>query len=233
MLPDDFLTAVDATFCSCLKKDEDFVIDDKKFHWCKKFGSMLHFYGKRDSYFPFQAVVGPDWPVVVLVYFLIIFINIVVLYYISALGAAVIAIGVCGFVVVLCSYSFVACSNPGVVFQAPPINLDDKISHDVEARHPSSPSEDQKPLNGLVAVPNSIECGHCKGQRPFTARHCSYCKHCIDKLDHHCPWCGKCIGGDTIAAFNIFIYSLCFQVYFLIGSAIYYGVTVIMRSASN
>lgn len=36
--------------------------------------------------------------------------------------------------------------------------------------------------------PATMECGQCRFQRPYSARHCAYCENCIDKLDHHCPW---------------------------------------------
>lgn len=76
----------------------------------------------------------------------------------------------------------------------------------------------------LPPVPSisTIECGQCKLQRPYTARHCCYCKVCIDDLDHHCPWSGKCIGKKNLRLFYTFTGLLSYQTYYLLGTFIYY-----------
>lgn len=77
------------------------------------------------------------------------------------------------------------------------------------------------------AVPSTIECGQCKIQRPYTARHCYYCKVCINELDHHCPWCGQCIGEENMKFFQCFVGWLSFQCYFLLCSFLYFVVVVV------
>lgn len=71
-------------------------------------------------------------------------------------------------------------------------------------------------------IPSTIECGQCKIQRPFSARHCYYCKVCVNELDHHCPWCGQCIGEANLKSFHCFIGCLSFQFYFLLCSLLYF-----------
>lgn len=130
-------------------------------------------------------MVGPDWPIVVLVYFLIVVIDTVVLGVISPLGWPPVLIGIVGAVFLLFAYSFVACSDPGIVYRP---NFTETESHvsDVE----ESIAKDSTERNGrlMQRIPDTVECGHCQFKRPYSARHCHYCKVCIDDLDHHCPW---------------------------------------------
>ena len=78
-------------------------------------GSIL-LCGKRQSYFPFQCFVGPDWPMLILVYTLILVANISVLPKVYILGWPILLIGVTGFTLLLYFYTAVACSNPGIIF---------------------------------------------------------------------------------------------------------------------
>lgn len=73
--------------------------------------------GKRQSYFPFHCIVGPDWPVVVMVYVLILAANLIVLPIVAPLGLPVVIIGVTGFLSLLYCYSAVACSDPGIIYE--------------------------------------------------------------------------------------------------------------------
>jgi hypothetical protein len=251
MINPDFTRTLEKWICIGLKeakKEENFV-DDGKFHFLRKFNGSILIYGRRRSSFPFHCLVGPDWPMVMLVYSLIISINIIVLYFVSDLGYPVIIIGGLGACLVLLSYSFTSCSDPGYIFEcdyAPPppppttcttcnnqkgdvemgecSSVQARTSQEVNPITPSSP----KVSSGLTAVPppSTIECGHCQLQRPYSSHHCTFCSNCVEKLDHHCPWCGKCIGKKNMNAFQTFLMSLCFQFYFLIGAAVYYGISV-------
>ena len=139
-------------------------------------------------------MVGPDWPIVVLVYFLIVAIDTIVLGVISPLGWPPVLIGIVGAVFLLFAYSFVACSDPGIVYRPRLTESESQVS-DVE----ESIVKDSTERNGqlMQRIPDTVECGHCQFKRPYSARHCHYCKVCIDDLDHHCPWWVHCI--------NIFI----------------------------
>jgi hypothetical protein len=178
------------------------MIDDGKcVSWPTKVGTSYLICGKRKSYFPFQCLLGPDWPVVVIVYVLIFVINAVILYVISPLGWPPVLIGVVGALILLFIYSLVACSDPGIIYKndyTPLHTVEDPQNRDVEdpmhaqnqtvlitSTTHSTPTIHR---SNNPAVPNTMECGQCEFKRPVTARHCSYCKTCIDDLDHHCPW---------------------------------------------
>lgn len=79
-------------------------------------GGSILFCGKRQSYFPFQCFVGPDWPMLILVYTLIIVVNTIGLSIISYLGWPVLMIGLITTCLLLYFYSAVACSDPGIIF---------------------------------------------------------------------------------------------------------------------
>lgn len=292
--------------------------DEEEASWCSpvQIGGSFLLCGKVRNTFPFQCMVGPDWMIVVLVYFLVLSINGLVLGIISTtLGYVPVVIGCFGMVVLLALYSATACSDPGIVlyndFNESERNSGGHSRHsgeggDIEsnsthALHPgsdevaasdtrSSKSDESAegsavPLKSSVRdapklgsvgpavvststnngstsinatddsspearstsyaatrrtsaggvnssaprinismpnVPAAIECGQCSFKRPYSARHCTYCENCIDKLDHHCPWCGKCIGRRNIKVFWAFTTMLCVQLYFLIGTFVYY-----------
>ncbi len=250
MINPECTRSLEKLICVGLKeaKKEEWHTDDGKFHFMRKFNGSILLCGKRRSSFPYQCLVGPDWPMVMFVYFLIITINIGVLYAISSLGYPVIIIGGVGATIVLVSYTFTACSDPGEIYEddypvCQPTNTNIP-NHDIESGNNSTSIQSRSPLDSTSITPstsstlknesvmpmvppiNSIECGHCQLQRPYSARHCQYCTNCIDHLDHHCPWCGKCIGKKNINYFYVFVSSLCFQMYFLIGAGIYCAIYV-------
>ena len=79
-------------------------------------GGHILICGRKKSFFPFHCMVGPDWPIVVVVFTMIISVNVIVLPIISALGWPVLLIGLVGFISLLASYASVACSDPGIVY---------------------------------------------------------------------------------------------------------------------
>jgi hypothetical protein len=206
----------DSTFCCVAKQDESDkrLIDDGT---CVKgpirIGSSILLCGKRKGYFPKQLFVGPDWPLVILVYCLIIGINVVVLGVISPLGWPPVLIGIFICCCLLVAYSCVACSNPGIIFK------NDYTIPDADIEDGKSPDE-------VAWRPRTIECGQCELKRPMSGHHCHYCEVCVDELDHHCPWCGKCIGKNNIKSFWLFVYSMNVQLYYLLGVFIYYIIAV-------
>ena len=110
------------------------LIDDSKFVMCfrdkpMRVGEQWLLCGRRRSRFPFHLMVGPDWPMVVLVYALIISINSIVLGVASpCLGWPVLLIGLSGFGLLLLAYTSVACSDPGIIYQ----DLEDAVDSDIE-----------------------------------------------------------------------------------------------------
>jgi hypothetical protein len=102
-----------------------------------KVGDSILICGRRKSYFPFQCLVGPDWPIVVLVYFLIISIDAFVLYVVSPLGWVPVMLGGIGAVAVLIFYSMVACSDPGIIYKNDytPMSEMTPLGADIEAHN--------------------------------------------------------------------------------------------------
>lgn len=249
MLHSSITNTLEKCFCIGLKeaKKEEWFVDDGKWHFMKRFDRNIILCGRRRSYFPFHCHVGPDWPMIILVYFLVIFIDGIVLWAIHEIGYPTIIIGGIGTVIVLISYTATACTDPGMIYETdyskPMIsNTTSSSGRDIEmndnslsvsSRQPSEASNEllgtvQKTPSGLPVVPpiSTIECGNCHLQRPYSSHHCHYCKTCVDRLDHHCPWCGKCIGKENLNFFHVFLFSLSLQFYFLIASSIYYAISV-------
>mmetsp|Transcript_17360 Transcript_17360/g.23855 ORF Transcript_17360/g.23855 Transcript_17360/m.23855 type:complete len:239 (+) Transcript_17360:31-747(+) len=221
MLQENIRGFFDSIFCPCVTNDTS-LSDDGNFVSCYKpvrVGNSILLCGKRKSAFPFQFMVGPDWPMVALVYILIVVVDIVVLSVIAPIGWPPVLIGIVGAICLLIAYSMVACSDPGIVYSND-IQSDDT---DLEESKKTSPQgESTRNARLMQRIPDTVECGHCQFKRPYSARHCHYCKVCIDDLDHHCPWCGKCIGKKNLRYFHTFLHVLCFQFYYLLGALIYF-----------
>lgn len=168
--------------------------------------------GKRSLPYPLHCIIGADWPMVVLVYALILTINIVVLKVIAVLRSPLIPIGIFGFCFLLCSYTCVACSDPGIVYRkrvgAAAAQEVEMVSNDedrtrligtsdgcaaevveVDALETSHDrDEDATVHNAATAVPcasKTLECGACKLQRPPSARHCYFCRTCERAMHIH------------------------------------------------
>lgn len=124
MINDQSRQCFEKAFCCGLIKENTngyhYTVDDGKFYSCTRFGQTIHIYGKREGYFPFHAVLGPDWPIVILVYTLVIGANVLVLGGVYQLGYVVTVIGVSGCLFLLLMYSATACSDPGTIFNKPP-----------------------------------------------------------------------------------------------------------------
>lgn len=205
MIDDDHQKHIDdfvERYCfhiDALPKGEEIVDDDIFYTRPIRIRKSILLCGRKSSYFPFHCMVGPDWPIVIITYAMIIVINVVIICVTSPLGWAIILAACCGFFCLLMSYSAVACSDPGIIFKP-------KSSTPTELVITSSPDSivdvenlgqdmitsdfggNQQTLNNSQTEDSStMACGQCDIRRPLTARHCSYCDVCIDKLDHHCP----------------------------------------------
>ncbi len=151
--------------CPCLRDAP--LIDNNEFV-CQptKVGDSILIYGRRKSYFPLQCLVGPDWPIVVLVYFLIIAIDGIVLYIVSPLGWVPVMLGGIGAGAVLVFYSMVACSDPGIIYKNDftPTNEMTPLGVDIEAHNHGSP---------LVSAPTHgssvVVVGHLSEKNPVAS----------------------------------------------------------------
>jgi hypothetical protein len=186
MIGDSVRASLEAVFCPCVTSNGNDMMDNgKPVTAPTRIGSSILLCGRRKSYFPNHCLVGPDWPFVVCVFFLIVVINGVVLGVVSPLGWPPVLIGIIGAIALLVSYSMTVFSDPGIVYKSD-YSLAESIQEgDIEeSSHTSTTPIRQAPnLNQAT-----IECGNCQFQRPRTAHHCTYCKTCVEKLDHHCPW---------------------------------------------
>ena len=95
-------------------------------------GHSILLCGKRKSSFPFQLFIGPDWPMLILVYTLILIPNIIILPIVFTLGLPVQIIGLFGFLGLLYCYSAVSCSDPGIVFDDRVLKVDSVDNIDEE-----------------------------------------------------------------------------------------------------
>eukprot|EP01031_Cornospumella_fuschlensis_P037335 gene37335-45328_t len=191
--------------CSCVIEDHSMVDDGSFTCWPRRIGSR------------------PDWPLVALVYFLIISINVIILSVASPLGWPPILIGLIGAISLLTTYTLTVCSDPGIVYKNDYVAAStEAVPQDVESSPNSSMLQQTNRPMEMVHSSDLMECGQCQFLRPKCARHCTYCKVCVDELDHHCPWSGKCIGRRNLKVFYSFLHTLCFQIYYLAGLLIYY-----------
>jgi hypothetical protein len=85
-------------------------------------------------------------------------------------------------------------------------------------------------VTGVPPPERKVPCGRCEIDRPMQARHCEHCGACIRNIDHHCPWSGKCIAENNMRQFNWFLGVLCFEMYFMLGTFIYYWVACYTNS---
>ena len=248
------------------------MFDDAEFLCCQRVGGSTRgegsilLCGKKRSFFPLHCLVGPDWPIVVMVYTLIIVITIGVLVLVSPLGWPVGLIGGLGCLSLLCFYSATACSDPGIIYkyaedepkeakvaeltcanifggrvadggEVDSSRLSRSSGGNAEGANDISVTSDSgsylmpierkatPPLELNIfgtPKPDHIPCGHCNIQRPRGAGHCHYCGTCVNMLDHHCPWSGKCIGKKNLNVFYLFLGTLCWQIYFLLGAFVYF-----------
>lgn len=122
MIANEVVDVLNRLCCSCVNEEslnyKDDLIDDDLFITKPiKIGKNILLYGKRKSYFPFHCLVGPDWPMIIIVYFLIISINAVFLWIFSALGWIPVIIGLFSTICILISYSITIFSDPGIIYK--------------------------------------------------------------------------------------------------------------------
>lgn len=198
MISHEYTERIESLCCSCVVENDSLQDDGRPVLSSVRIGRSILLYGKRKSNFPFHCLIGPDWPLVVVVIALIVSINVAVLYVISPLGWPPVLIGIVGFVVLLSAFCYTAFSDPGIIYNderpssshrsVSNTDLENPMDIKLQTRSSSLHVPIISASSPMPSVPNSIECGQCKLQRPYTARHCDYCKVCIDRLDHHCPW---------------------------------------------
>jgi hypothetical protein len=183
--------------CCCFLRESPLIDNNEFVAQPTRVGSSILICGRRKSRFPFQCLVGPDWPIVLVVYALIVGIDGLVLWIVSPLGWVPVLIGTVTCIILLYFYSSVACSDPGIIYKNDFTSLKESTSPcgmDIESCADTSHKPHVHSIslprhaNQLLAIPDTMDCGQCDLKRPVTARHCVHCETCIDELDHHCPW---------------------------------------------
>ena len=86
-------------------------------------GTSLMVWGRKNSYFPYQCFLGPDWPIVIMTYVMIIVINVVVLAVVAPIGLPAVGVGACTGCILLYYYSAVVGTNPGIIYRDEDIPL--------------------------------------------------------------------------------------------------------------
>lgn len=207
----------------CVRKDTTEVERtlDGKFHLRPHMvGHSILLYGKKNSRWPMQAMIGPEWPCMVFTNLLIIvpsyffLVNVAVHWH-----PAVLVIGIITSCTLLCAFLCTACTDPGIIWIDP---------EDMELSRGGTQlkTREEKLESGTSSIGVSqvkgklIMCGTCRIDRPVTAKHCYECGVCVDELDHHCPWTGKCIAKKNLFTFYAFLWSLMVQLAFVISIVI-------------
>jgi hypothetical protein len=194
MISQDIRKPLERWFCPCVRAGEDLSDDGQWVSSPIKIGSSILMYGRRKSAWPAHCLVGPDWPFVLLVLFLIVAVNVTVLAVIAPIGWPPVFIGMLGTVVLGVSYCRTAFSDPGIVYKNDCDSSHSNISQDIESVEDKPTLQtpimqgSEVPSVSARHLPHSMDCGQCNFKRPHTARHCDYCGTCVDQLDHHCPW---------------------------------------------
>lgn len=139
-------------------KYDDYLVDDGKtviccYHRPVRVGANILCYGKRVSYWPWQCLIGPDWPCSMFTYVAIIAVHAFVLGITSIhLGWPVLLVGSMGGCGLLYVYSMVACSNPGMVLKPISEVYAGDVENDVESGNGNDEREDK--VVTTVSAPN-------------------------------------------------------------------------------
>ncbi len=213
-----------AAYCGLIKRGstKEERTDDGKFYFRPNMvGNCILLYGKKNSRFPMQAFVGPEWPcmlfttslIVVPSYFWII--NVA-----SDWHPAVMVFGILTTLTLLSAYLLTACTDPGIVWVEPETTLES-----VKVATQGKTLEEKLEAGSASTIKTEgksrmIMCGTCQIERPVTAKHCYECGVCVDDLDHHCPWTGKCIAKKNLTTFYAFLWSLSLHLLFVIALVI-------------
>ncbi len=121
MVPDQIRQSLKPYICCCVKpgiEGTELFDDDRYIAWPEWIGNSIIFWGKRQSKFPYHCFVGPDWPVVIMTYFLIILFNGVVMGIISPLGWPFLLAIALSCAMLLYWYSAVIATNPGIIYRS-------------------------------------------------------------------------------------------------------------------
>ena len=147
----------------------------------QRLGNTFAFFG--DIYGDPKIIIGPHWPLYVLVVSFITY-GIPYIYnrFDELFNIYLKIIGIIIYLIFLISYTYTVLINPGYP------------KHDIG----SITGEPRKKF---------YYCNICKlwANKEKNTMHCNDCNICVEGIDHHCPWTGKCIGERNLIPFYIFL----------------------------
>lgn len=120
MIPEDQKDCLKAMFCCCVRPSRvghELYDDDRFVTFPEYVGNHILCWGKKNSQFPAQCFLGPDWPVVLLTYAMIIGINVIVLAVVSPLGWPLVLVGAITCCILLYFYSATVGTESGIIFK--------------------------------------------------------------------------------------------------------------------
>ena len=206
--------------CFCVHvppKEEQRRLDNIHYWRPQRIGNSFLLCGKKNTAFPQQCFVGPEWPCMVITNILIIVPTYFFIVNIAAdLDMIVVILAIITVSILLVMFAATACSEPGIIWV--PGDFDGAQAKSAEEKLESGYVKTFTPAGATVST---IQCGQCQIERPRSAAHCYECGLCVDDLDHHCPWTGKCIAKKNLQRFHGFLYSLCFHLLFVVSTLIY------------
>ena len=161
----------------------------------KRFGILICKIGNTiafgfDGNFTPKYIIGPHWPLFVIMNFIIVGLTIFLLksffkYFGTLIHKIIFVILV---IITLIIYYITFLINPGIV------------------------------LNKQRDIQNQSYCNKC--QVYFNPNnkvlHCNFCGVCIEGMDHHCVWVGKCVGKNNVKIFYGLLFSVGFTYLLLI-----------------
>lgn len=181
----------------------------------------------RRRAWPLACILGPDWGILCLTYFLVLAPSSVWLALVTPrLHRALFGVGLASFLVVVLALTFTAYSDPGTVPKTTPGQLllqKKRIARAAELaeRKKCKDEAHYRPgAAGAMALSRFSSCSICNVLRDYGTSHCTSCNACCVDLDHHCPWTGKCIGKGNLKSFFVFVYSLGVHIALVVTSTI-------------
>jgi hypothetical protein len=120
MIAENSKECLKAAFCCCVKPSRSGheLFDDDRFVTTPEYvGAHILLWGKKNSRFPYQCFLGPDWPVVLLTYALIIGVNVIVLSVVSPIGWPFVVVGAFTCLILLYFYSATVGTDSGIIFK--------------------------------------------------------------------------------------------------------------------
>jgi len=218
MLGKDFLRCCEEKICCCSGEHVKANINQMVYFWDPKRVGSKHIIlcGKHAWAFPYKCMVGPDWPVVFLVFILIIGISVPILYMqYEFINVWVFATGMLIFSTLLLAYTATACSDPGIYYtpdhNPPIIDIGARANPSVVVDESTDKTEAfSSSMNGYSdGNERDVETGTETGMGTVALEplpsppkssgggdpvfDCGVCKHSRPRSVGHCHYCGVCI----------------------------------------